>query len=244
MALDSSSATRWMSGSTDAADDGDAGVAGHLDPVERRDAAGGALDDVGQRERLAPLLTRPLAAQGREALRLAGLLGGGVVDAHGGLQDVRVGRVALHHARRLLLDAVRGGLDLAAQGDDGDLDRVAAGDALLLHPGEHAGGLVETGLRTGVTRKVRERRGRLAVEERGQLLLRQGVEGGGSASARSSARRYARTRSSCAARSSREDRAAISAAATASTDGCDTDEPCGPRGAGARSSEQDGATST
>jgi hypothetical protein len=223
----------------DARRDRDTGVARHLDPVERRDAAGGALDDVGQRERLAPLLARPLAAQGREALCLAGLLGRRVVDAHGGLQDVRVGGVALHHARRLLLDAVRGGLDLAAQGDHGDLDGVAAGDALLLDAGEHARRLVEPGLRAGVTREVRQGWRRLVVEERGQLLLRQGVErsGGrcGTLLGAAVGEDQVVVRGEVVPRGSRGDQRG----GYGEPDGGDADEPGGPRGRGPGRGEQD-----
>lgn len=136
---------------------GGVGVAGHLDALVGDDAGRGGAHDVDQGERARPLLAGPLAAQYGEALRVAPLLGGGVVDSHAGFQDVGVGGVALCHDRDGLLDAVRGGLHPPGQGQYGEAERFLALTILLGGLGddvEHflqAGGdvLVERGARLG-----------------------------------------------------------------------------------------------
>ena len=155
---------------------GDRGVAGHLDALVGGDAAGGATHHVGQRQRIVPLLARPLAAQRGEGLGVACLLGGRVVDPHAGVEDVRVGRVLLHHPRRLLLDAVRGGLDLAAERDDGRGDRVLPGQLVVADPGELDRGLVEQAGGHVVVGQVGQRGRRDALHDRRQLLFDEALE--------------------------------------------------------------------
>ncbi|WDV30915.1 hypothetical protein OIM90_04705 [Streptomyces sp. AD16] len=100
------------------------------------DAAGGGAHHVDQGERLLPLLAGPLAAEHLEALGVAGLLGGGVVDLHGGFEQVGVAGEAFGEAGDGGLDAVGGGLHAAGQLHQGEPLRLGLVGGLLGNLGE------------------------------------------------------------------------------------------------------------
>lgn len=116
--------------------DPDIGVAGDLHAFERDDPARSRPHHVDQRQGLLPLLTGPLAAQHLEALGVPGLLCRRMVHLHGGLEEIRVGRVTLRHTRDRRLDPVCRGLDPARQLDQRDPLRLLTVADDLGHIGE------------------------------------------------------------------------------------------------------------
>lgn len=114
----------------------DVGFAGDGHPAVGDDTAGGGAHHVDQGERLLPLLAGPLAAEHLEALGVPGLLGGGVVDLHGGFEQVGVAGEAFGEAGHGGLDAVGGGLHPAGQLHQGEPLRLGLVGGLPGHLGE------------------------------------------------------------------------------------------------------------